>query len=64
MRKTFAAGAATSETGCPTRVSLANRRVFQLTPQRNNSSRMQHRQRTIDYLDQAIINYRDHSHLP
>jgi hypothetical protein len=62
MRKTFAAGAATSWTGRPTRVNRANRRVFQLTPQRNNSSRPPIRRQTIDYLDQTIIDYRDHSH--
>ena len=64
MRKTFAAGAATSGTGCPTRVNRANRRAFQLTPQRNDSSRPPLRRQTIDYLDQTIIDYRDHSHLP
>jgi hypothetical protein len=61
MRKTFAAGAATSGTGCPTRVDRANQRAFELTSQRNNSSRPPHRRQTIDYLDQAAIDYRDHS---
>ncbi len=62
MRKTFAAGAATSGTGCPTRVNRVNRRAFQRTPKRINSSRPPLRRQTIDYLDQTIIDYRDHSH--
>jgi hypothetical protein len=60
MRKTFAAGAATSGTGRPTRVIHANRRGFQLTPQRNNSNRPPRRRQTIDYLNQTIIDYPDH----
>ena len=35
---------------------------FEITPQRNNSSRPPLRRRTIDYLDQGAIDYRDHSH--
>jgi hypothetical protein len=35
---------------------------FEITPQRNNSSRPPLRRRTIDYLDQSAIDYRDHSH--
>ena len=53
MRKTFAVGPATSGTGCPTRVSRANRRAFEITPQRDNSSGQPHRRQTIDYLDQV-----------
>ena len=34
---------------------------FEITPQRNNSSRPPLRRRTIDYLDQSAIDYRDHS---
>jgi hypothetical protein len=62
MRKTFAVGPATSGTGCPTRVGRANRRAFEITPQRDNSSGQPHRRQTIDYLDQGTIDYRDHSH--
>jgi hypothetical protein len=36
---------------------------FEITPQRNNSSRPPLRRRTIDYLDQGAIDYRDHSHV-
>jgi hypothetical protein len=36
---------------------------FEITPQGNNSSRPPIRRRTIDYLDQGAIDYRDHSHL-
>ena len=36
----------------------------EITPQRDNSSRPPLRRRTIDYLDQGAIDYRDHSHLP
>ena len=60
MRKTFAVGPATSGTGCPTRVGRANRRAFEITPRRDNSSGQPHRRQTIDYLDQATIDYRDH----
>ena len=35
----------------------------EVTPQRDNSSRQPLRRQTIDYLDQATIDYRDHSHL-
>jgi hypothetical protein len=63
MRKTFAAGAATSGTGCLTRVDRDNRRVFRITPQCNNSRRPPHKGQTIDYLDQRCVDYRDRSQL-
>jgi hypothetical protein len=62
MRKTFAAGAATSETGCPTRAGRVNRRAFEITLQRDISSGQPHRRQPIDYLDQSTIDYRAHSH--
>jgi hypothetical protein len=33
----------------------------EITPQRDNSNRQPLRRRTIDYLDQGAIDYRDHS---
>jgi hypothetical protein len=35
MRKTFAVGAATSETGCPTGVGRAKRHAIEITRRRN-----------------------------
>ncbi len=61
MRKTFAVGAATSGTGCPTRVGRASRSALEITLQRDDSSGKPPRRQTIDYLDQATIDYRDHS---
>jgi hypothetical protein len=61
MRETFAVGAATSGTGCPTGVGQANPRAFEITPQRDNSSGPPLGGETIDYLDQDTIDYRDHS---
>ena len=63
MRKTFAAGAAKSWTGCPTRVDP--RQPACVPSSRRNTTIHAARcikDRTIDYLDQAIIDYRDHSH--
>jgi hypothetical protein len=55
-------GAATSGTGCLTRVIRANRCISQVTPQPNNSGRPPHQAQTIDYLDQRCVDCRDRSH--